>query len=217
MRVIFLGPPGAGKGTQAKLLERELPVCRISTGDILRQAVRDETSLGKQAGEYIDKGELVPDEIMLNLIRDRLQKSDCKAGFVLDGFPRTPAQAKGLDAILKHMGSKLDCVLSMQVPHEMIVQRLAGRRTCERCGALYHMVFNPPRKKNVCDRCHGRVVQREDDREETIEARLRVYEARTAPLIDYYRDRGLLKEIDGVGSVEEINGRILPALEEVKT
>lgn len=217
MRVIFLGPPGAGKGTQAKFLERKHHVCRISTGDILRKAVRDGTSLGKQAAEYIDKGELVPDDIMLNLVRDRLQQGDCKTGFVLDGFPRTIAQANGLDSILERMGSKLDCVLCMQVPHEMIVQRLAGRRTCGRCGALYHVIFNPPRKKNVCDKCQGRLYQREDDQEETIEARLRVYETRTAPLIDYYRDRGLLRNIDGVGSVEEINSRILPALEEVAT
>lgn len=213
MRVVFLGPPGAGKGTQAGFLQKKYGACQISTGDILRKAVQDQTPLGKRAAGYIDKGALVPDDVMLELIAERLREEG-RSGFILDGFPRTVAQASGLDAILKDMGFKLDCVFSLQVPHGVIVRRLAGRRTCERCGALYHGEFGPPKREGVCDRCGGGLYQREDDREETVAARLDVYETQTAPLIDYYRKRGLFKEIDGVGGVEGVHGRVLQALEE---
>ncbi len=214
--MIFLGPPGAGKGTQAKFLEGEYGACQVSTGEILRRAVRDRTFLGKKAAEYVDKGELVPDEIMLNLVGERLHKKDCEKGFILDGFPRTITQAQGLDAIVRDMSSKLDRVFCIQVPHGVLIERLAGRRTCSRCGALYHVVFNPSARKDICDKCHTDLYQREDDREETIEARLHVYETQTAPLIDYYRNQGLLREIDGVGSVEEIHNRILLALDKTE-
>lgn len=217
MGVVFLGPPGAGKGTQARFLEGKYGACQVSTGEILREAVRDKTPLGKKAAEYLDKGELVPDDVMVNLIAERLREEDCKRGFILDGFPRTVAQADGLKAILRDIGSGLDCVFYIKVSNEVIVERLAGRRTCSRCGTLYHVVFSPPKRKGVCDRCDGDLYQREDDREETIAARLNVYKTQTTPLMDYYRKQGLLKEIDGVGGVEEISGRVLQALREVET
>lgn len=214
MRVVFLGPPGAGKGTQAKFLEEKYGACRISTGDILRNAVKDQVPLGKKAEEYIDKGMLVPDEIMLDLIAERLRGKDCQKGFILDGFPRTIAQADGLDEILAKMDTRLDCVFSIQVPRDLLVQRLTGRRTCKQCGYQYHVDFDPPSRKDVCDRCQGELYQREDDQEETIRARLHVYETQTATLIDYYRKRSLVKEIDGVGHIEDIKTRFLNALGE---
>ncbi|MFQ5902116.1 MAG: adenylate kinase [Candidatus Binatia bacterium] len=217
MRVVFLGPPGAGKGTQTRFLEGKCGACPVSTGDILRKAVREQTPLGKKAAEYLDKGELVPDDVMVNLVAERLREEDCKRGFILDGFPRTIAQADGLEAVLRDMASGLECVFCIQVPKGVIIQRLAGRRTCRRCGTLYHVDFNPPSREGVCDRCHGDLYQREDDQEETIGARLRVYEVQTAPLIDYYRKKGLLREINGVGTVEEIRTHVLQALGEVET
>jgi len=214
VRVVFLGPPGAGKGTQAKFLEEKYGACPISTGDILRNAVKDQTPLGKKAEEYIDKGMLVSDELMLDLIAERLRGKDCQKGFILDGFPRTIAQADGLDEILAKMGTRLDYVFSIQVPRDLLVQRLTGRRTCKQCGYQYHVDFDPPSRKDVCDRCQGELYQREDDQEETIRARLHVYETQTAPLIDYYRKRGLIKEIDGVGHIEDVKTRFLNALGE---
>ena len=211
-RVVLLGPPGAGKGTQAKLLEQEFGAVQISTGDILRKAVADQTPLGKQAGDYLKRGALVPDDVIINLIGERLQQSDCAKGFVLDGFPRTIPQAESLDVILNKLALSLNCVLSVQVPREVIIERLAGRRTCKKCGALSHVDFEPPKQPGVCDRCGGELFQREDDREQTIANRLTVYEAQTAPLVDYYRRRGALREIDGVGSVSEIRARVMTAL-----
>jgi adenylate kinase len=214
-RVVLLGPPGAGKGTQAKLLQDEFGACQISTGDILRKAVAEQTTLGKEAAEYINRGALVPDDVIVNLVAERLKERDCEKGFILDGFPRTIPQAQGLDRILKTMGLNLNGVLSVQVPESIIIERLAGRRTCRSCGALSHMVFNPPKKAGVCDRCGGELYQRDDDREETIANRLRVYEKQTAPLANYYRERGLLREIDGVGEVNDIRARVTKALEDV--
>jgi adenylate kinase len=212
VRVVLLGPPGAGKGTQAKLLRERFQACQISTGDILRKAVADKTPLGKEAESYLSRGELVPDDVIVRLVGERLKQSDCAEGFVLDGFPRTLPQAESLEGILKAMAIPLDCVLSIQVPHDIIVQRLAGRRNCQDCGALYHVSFDPPRNDETCDRCHGRLQQRDDDREETITTRLRVYESQTAPLVNYYRQRGNLREINGVGKVEDIQNRIIEAL-----
>jgi adenylate kinase len=214
--VILLGPPGAGKGTQAKLLEEQFDICQISTGDILRQAVAKQTALGKQASEYIKRGALVPDSVIVDLVAERLKEKDCAKGFILDGFPRTIPQAEGLDAILKAGGLVLDRVLSVQVPHKLIVERLAGRRTCKDCGALHHVVFDPPKKTGICDRCGGELYQREDDREETIGARLSVYDTQTAPLENYYRQRGMLSEIDGVGRVDEIRSRVTRALGDLR-
>lgn len=212
-RVVLLGPPGAGKGTQAKLLEQEFGAVQISTGDILRKAVADQTPLGKQAGDFITRGALVPDDVIVELIAERLQQKDCARGFLLDGFPRTIPQAESLDAILKNLALSLNGVLSVQVPREVIIERLAGRRTCKRCGALSHVVFEPSKQAGVCDRCGGELFQRDDDREETIANRLTVYEAQTAPLVDYYRRQGMLREIDGVGSISDIRARVMTALE----
>ena len=211
-RVVLLGPPGAGKGTQAKLLQEKFAACQVSTGDILRKAVAEQTPLGKQASDYIDRGALVPDSVIVNLVAERLKEKDCEPGFILDGFPRTIPQAESLDAILKKMGLNLNCVLSVQVPEKIIIERLAGRRTCKNCGALSHVVFNPPKRAGVCDRCGGELDQRDDDREETVANRLKVYQSQTAPLISYYRERGLLSEIDGVGEIDEIRSRVIQAL-----
>ncbi len=212
VRVVLLGPPGAGKGTQAKLLRERFEACQISTGDILRKAVADKTPLGREAERYLNRGELVPDDVIVRLVGERLKQTDCAKGFVLDGFPRTLPQAQSLEGILKEMALPLDGVLSIQVPHDVIVQRLAGRRNCQNCGALYHVNFDPPRNGETCDRCGGRLQQRDDDREETITTRLRVYESRTAPLANYYRERGNLREINGVGKFEEIQRRIVEAV-----
>lgn len=211
-RVVLLGPPGAGKGTQAKLLEEKFSACQISTGDILRKAVAERTPLGREASEYINRGALVPDGVIVNLVAERLKEKDCEKGFILDGFPRTIPQATSLKAILNQRGIRLSAVLSVRVPHNVIIERLAGRRTCRNCGALSHVVFTPPKKEGVCDRCGGALYQRDDDREETIANRLKVYEDQTAPLVDYYRGQGLLREIDGVGDVDEIRARIIQAL-----
>ncbi|MBI4525116.1 MAG: adenylate kinase [Deltaproteobacteria bacterium] len=216
MRIVFLGPPGAGKGTQAKFLERNYAACQVSTGDILREAVQAQTSLGRQAAQYMARGELVPDELVVSLVGERIRQPDCRNGFILDGFPRTIAQASGLEAILQNMGAALDCVFNLRVPDAILIQRLTGRRACSRCAALYHLAFSPPQREGICDRCHGNLYQREDDREETIQARLNVYKTQTAPLIDLYRRKGLLKEIDGVGSMEEIRDRIIKAVNEVR-
>lgn len=213
-RVVLLGPPGAGKGTQAKLLQERLAACQISTGDILRKAVADQTPLGKEASAYIDRGALVPDVVIVNLVAERLKSKDCEAGFILDGFPRTIPQAKSLDEILTKRGLDLNRVLSVKVPKDVIIRRLAGRRTCRSCGALSHAVFDPPKKEGVCDRCGGELFQRDDDREETVAHRLSVYETQTAPLVDYYRRMGILQEIDGVGKIEDIRDRVIKALGE---
>ena len=211
-RVVLLGPPGAGKGTQAKLLEQEFGAVQISTGDILRKAVADQSPLGKQAEDYIKRGALVPDDLITNLIAERLQQADSARGFLLDGFPRTIPQAQSLDGLLKKLALSLNGVLSVQVPRAVIIERLAGRRTCKECGALCHMVFDPPKRDGVCDRCGGELFQREDDKEETIANRLAVYDAQTAPLVDYYRRQGILQEINGVGSIDEIRARVIKAL-----
>ncbi len=212
VRVVLLGPPGAGKGTQGKLLRDRFEACQISTGDILRKAVADKTPLGKEAESYLSRGELVPDDVIVRLVGERLKQKDCANGFVLDGFPRTLPQAESLEGILRTMALPLDAVLSIQVPHDVIVQRLAGRRNCQNCGALYHVNFDPPSNGETCDRCDGGLQQRDDDREETIITRLRVYESQTAPLANYYRERGKLREINGVGKVEDIQKRIVEAL-----
>jgi adenylate kinase len=217
LRVVLLGPPGAGKGTQAKLLREKFEACQVSTGDILRKAVADQSPLGKEASAYIRRGDLVPDGVIVKLVAERLKEKDCAQGFILDGFPRTIPQAQSLEEILQKMGLGLQSVLLVQVPHRIIVERLAGRRTCKDCGALYHLKFNPSASESVCDRCGGGLLQRDDDREETISARLKVYDKQTAPLVDYYRQRGILREIDGVGSVDDIRNRLIKALEEPAT
>lgn len=213
LRVVFFGPPGAGKGTQARLLEQKFGACQVSTGEILRRAAREQSALGKQAADYLDRGDLVPDQVMVKLVAERLREPDCRSGFILDGFPRTLAQADELEQMLDGTGLALESALCLQASNDVIIKRLSGRRTCKQCGSLHHLVFNPPARPGICDRCGGELYQREDDREEMIAARLRVYENQTAPLKEYYRKRGLLKEIDGVGSVEEVGKRVLKAVE----
>lgn len=213
MRLILLGPPGAGKGTQAKVLMEKYQIPQISTGDILRQAVKEKTPLGEEARVYMDRGALVPDQVIIGIIRERLQKPDCKRGYILDGFPRTVVQAEALRETLAGMDSSLDHVLSIEVMEEELIQRLSGRRTCKSCGEVYHIIYGPPKRDGVCDKCGGELYQRDDDKEETIKRRLRVYQAETAPLIDYYKGRGLLREIAGKGEIREIFERICRVLE----
>jgi adenylate kinase len=194
------------------LLQDLYGAVQISTGDILRKAVADQTPLGQQAAGFIKSGALVPDSVIVNLVGERLKEPDCAKGFLLDGFPRTIPQAESLDEMLRQAGQNLNCVLSVQVPEAVIVERLAGRRTCRQCGAMCHVVFNPPKVAGVCDRCGGELYQRDDDKEQTIANRLQVYEKQTAPLVDYYRERGLLRSIDGVGEIAEIRARVIEAL-----
>ncbi len=214
MNLIMLGPPGSGKGTQAKRLTERFGIPQISTGDILREAVKEGTPLGKEAKRYMDEGKLVPDEVVVGIVRERLKEPDCEKGFILDGFPRTVAQAEALDQILEEMGRKIDHVIDIEVSEDELLKRLTGRRTCKRCGAMYHIIFNPPKRDGICDQCGGELYQRDDDREETIKARLKVYREQTAPLIDYYEKRGLLRRIEGSGKIDEIEERILKAIGE---
>jgi adenylate kinase len=209
VRLILMGAPGSGKGTQAKILGERINVPHISSGDILRDAIRRNTALGAKAKTYMDRGELVPDDVLLGVMEERLQRSDCHEGFILDGFPRTLHQAETLNAMLASHAADLDHVLWLQVPSAELVRRLSGRRTCKECGASYHLSFDPPKKSGVCDRCGGQLVQREDDREETIVARLKVYERQTAPLAQFYRAKSLLSEIDGVGASDEVLERMV--------
>ena len=193
-------------------MREEFEACQVSTGDILRKAVADQSPVGKEAAEYINRGALVPDSVIVKLVAERLKEDDCRKGFILDGFPRTIPQAQSLEEILKKMELALHRVLLVLVPARLIIERLAGRRTCRGCGAPYHRSFDPPKQEGVCDRCGGELLQRDDDREETVRARLDVYETQTAPLVDYYRQGGILREIDGVGTVEDIQNRMIKAL-----
>lgn len=210
MNLILLGGPGAGKGTQAKKLIDKYQIPQISTGDILRAAVKEGTEMGKKAKEYMDAGKLVPDEVVIGIIKDRLAQPDCKKGFILDGFPRTVPQAEALDKVLADLGSKIDHVISIDVDEEELVTRLTGRRTCKNpdCGQMYHIKFNPPKKEGVCDKCGSELYQRDDDNEATVRSRLATYNQATKPLIDYYQAKGLLRPIKGVGSIDDIFNQI---------
>ncbi len=212
MRLVLLGPPGAGKGTQAKLLQDHFHIPQISTGDILRQAVADGAALGKQAKEYMDLGELVPDSVINNIVEERLAADDCRAGFLLDGYPRTVAQAEAFEKMLERRSLVLDGAISLRVPRAELVARLSGRRTCRQCGAMYHVRFNPPASDMTCDRCGGELYQRDDDREETIEARMEVYDKQSGPLREHFREKGLLREVDGAKGTDEVFEQILIAL-----
>ena len=213
MRVVLVGPPGAGKGTQARVLQTTFTIPQISTGDLLREAVRAGTPLGKQAQTYMDKGELVPDAVVTGLVAERIQHADCTNGFLLDGFPRTIAQADAIAAELSRWNQRLDAVISIVVPRQDLVERLSGRWVCRSCQAMYHERFTPPKKSGVCDACGGQLYQRSDDQAETVNARLEVYERSTAPLLAYYRERSLLHEIDGTGSPEVVSQRITTTLQ----
>ena len=213
MRLVLLGAPGAGKGTQAKMLIEKYKIPQISTGDILRKAVADGTPLGKEAKVIMDKGELVPDKIVLGLVEERVKQDDCKKGFILDGFPRNTAQAEALDKMLNAMGMPIDSALRVDVPKDDLMKRLTGRRTCKNCQQMYNVYYSPPKKDVVCDKCGGELFQRGDDKEDTIKKRLDVYAAQTAPLIDYYNKKGILKSVMGVGNIDEIFNKVCALLE----
>jgi adenylate kinase len=213
MDLILLGPPGSGKGTQAKKMVERYHCPQISTGDILRQALKEKTPLGLEAKQYMDQGKLVPDEVVVGIVRERLKAPDCQGGFILDGFPRTVPQAEALETTLKAMKRGIDHVISIEVANAELLKRLGGRRTCRNCGAMYHLIFDPPKKAGACDKCGGDLYQRADDQEKTIRERLKVYDKQTAPLIAYYKGKGLLRTIDGIGEVEEIFQRIVKAIE----
>jgi adenylate kinase len=212
MNIIMLGPPGAGKGTQAKMLVEKLGIPQISTGDMLRAAVKEGTPMGLKAKEYMDGGKLVPDEVVIGIVKDRLGADDCAKGFILDGFPRTIPQAEALDKVLAEMGKKIEYVVNVAVPESELLDRLTGRRTCKKCGAMYHIKFNPPKQDGVCDKCGGELYQRDDDKEETILNRLKVYNDQTAPLIEYYKKQGVLVDIDGSKEIKQIFEDICAAL-----
>jgi len=199
--LVFLGPPGAGKGTQAKLLSQRMGFLHLSTGDLLREAVKNQTPLGKKAKEYMDRGELVPDELIVQLIEETMPKD---GNVILDGFPRTVNQALALEEMLKGKGEKISKVLFFDVPDEVIIDRLSGRRVCSKCGAVYHVKYNPPKVEGACDLCGGSLVQRDDDREEVVKKRLEVYRKQTQPLIEFYQDRGIIYRLDAEKGVEEL-------------
>ena len=213
MRLVLLGAPGAGKGTQAKMLIEKYKLPQISTGDILRKAVADGTPLGKEAKVIMEKGELVTDKIVLGLVEERLKQDDCKSGFILDGFPRNTAQAEELDKMLDGLKMQLTAALSVDVPKDDLMKRLTGRRTCKSCQQMYNIYFSPSKKEGVCDKCGGELFQRGDDQEETIKKRLDVYDAQTAPLIDYYQKKGILKSVTGTGSIDDIFKKVCALLE----
>jgi adenylate kinase len=201
MILVFLGPPGAGKGTQAKLLSQRMEFLHLSTGDLLREAVKNQTPLGKKAKEYMDRGELVPDGLIVQLIEETMPKD---GNVILDGFPRTVNQALALEEMLKGKGEKISKVLFFDVPDEVIIDRLSGRRVCSKCGAVYHVKYNPPKVEGACDLCGGSLVQRDDDREEVVKKRLEVYRKQTQPLIEFYQDRGIIYRLDAGKAVEEL-------------
>ncbi len=212
MRLVMLGPPGAGKGTQARMLGERIHAPQIASGDLLREAVRDQTPLGLQARSYMDKGSLVPDELVLKLIDARLDQADAKSGFILDGFPRSVPQAEALARMLKQRGETISQVIAIDAPDEELVKRISGRRTCRNCNEMYHMTFDPPAKPGICNKCGGELYQRDDDHEDTVRHRLQVYDNATKPLLDYYGKAGILSQVDGTGRPDEILDRILAKL-----
>lgn len=212
MRVILLGPPGAGKGTQAESIKSKYHIAHISTGDILRANVKSATELGKSAKEYMDAGKLVPDAVIIAMVESRLKESDCEAGFILDGFPRTKPQAEALDRLLKNLDIRLDLVVALEAEPDVVVSRLTTRRVCKSCGEIYNTLLKPTKLDGVCDICGKEVVQRDDDKESVIRGRLAVFQEQTAPLIDYYRDKGLLRTVDASGE----RGAVLNLLENMR-
>jgi adenylate kinase len=214
MRIVLLGGPGSGKGTQAKKLTEKYGVPQISTGDIFRAAVKEGTPMGTKAKEYMDKGELVPDDVVVGVVEERLAKPDLDGGFMLDGFPRTLPQAESLDGIMAKLSKSIDHAVLVDVPDEELMKRLTGRRTCRNsdCGKMYHVMFNPPKKEGICDACGSELYQRDDDSEATIRERLNVYAEQTAPLIDYYDKKGLLRKVAGVGPIDDIFASIVKVL-----
>lgn len=214
MKIIMLGAPGAGKGTQAKKISAKYDIPHISTGDIFRANIKNGTELGKKAKSYMDQGLLVPDELTVDLVMDRIQMEDCKNGYILDGFPRTIPQAEALDQALKALGEKLDYAIEVDVPDENIVKRMAGRRACVHCGATYHIVHAPTKVENICDACGGDLILRDDDKPETVTKRLTVYHDQTKPLIDYYKEEGILETVDGTADLEDVFKAVVAILGE---
>lgn len=212
MNLLIMGPPGAGKGTQAERLVKEVEIMHISTGDMFRAAIKEGTEMGKKAEEYMNQGALVPDEVVVGMVKDRLSKPDCKQGFLLDGFPRTLDQAKSLDETLNSLQINIDGVINIAVPREKLMERLTGRRVCKNCGASFHVIFNKPKVEGKCDACGGELYQRGDDNEEAVGKRLDVYEQQTQPLIDYYSEKGLLLSIDGDQDINKVLEDVLAAV-----
>ncbi|MBT2694546.1 adenylate kinase [Bacillus sp. ISL-55] len=204
MNLVLMGLPGAGKGTQADKIVGKYNIPHISTGDMFRAAIKEGTELGLQAKSFMDKGELVPDEVTIGIVRERLSKEDCENGFLLDGFPRTVAQAEALDSMLADLGKKIDYVINIDVDQSILMERLTGRRICKNCGATYHLVFNPPAKEGVCDRCGGELYQRADDNAETVQNRLDVNVQQTKPLLNFYEDKGYLRNINGQQDIDVV-------------
>ncbi len=211
--VILMGPPASGKGTQAERLQETLDLPHVASGDLFRYNLKNETSLGLQAKRYMDQGELVPDDITIAMVLDRLSRPDCEKGALLDGFPRTVTQAQALDEALAEQGHAIDLVLNIQVPEEELIARVTGRRLCRNCGASYHIKFNPPEEPGICDKCGGELYQRDDDTEETARKRLEVYEEQTKPVLDYYDNKGILVDIDGDQSIDEVTQALHAAIE----
>jgi adenylate kinase len=218
MRVVFLGAPGVGKGTQAQRLAVEEKIPQVSTGDILRDAVKRGTPLGVQAKDFMESGKLVPDEVVIGLIREKLTSPECAQGYILDGFPRTVAQAEALDRMLKETGSPgLDHVVSFDVPNVEIIRRLSGRRSCPACQTVYHIEYDPPRRAGRCDKCGEALVQRTDDKPETVEARLKVFDQQTSPLVVYYQKRGLLRRVDATAGIDQVSARLRAVVHPART
>lgn len=210
--IVLLGPPGAGKGTQAQVISREMSLAHISSGDLFRENLKNQTELGKLAQGFMNRGELVPDDVTIAMVRDRISRPDCAEGALLDGFPRTPAQADALSEMLATMNERVDSVPYISVPAEELITRLGGRWTCPTCGRVYHEKYNPPKTPGVCDQDGAQLYQREDDQAETVERRIRVYMEQTTPLIEYYRQKDLLVEIDGTKSIDDVSQAILKAI-----
>lgn len=211
MKLVIFGPPSAGKGTQAQKLSKQYGIPQVATGDLLRKAVADKTPLGLKIKSYLDQGRLGPDEVIVQLIKERVAKPDCKNGFLLDGFPRTMGQAKELERM-----TDIDLVLSIVVDFDALVERAVGRRTCPKCSAVYHIKFNPPMNKGICEKCGAKLIQRDDDKEDTVRNRLRVYQEQTAPLIEYYRKKGKLVDIDGSGGIDAVYSQMVKAISHIK-
>lgn len=213
MNIILMGLPGAGKGTQASEIVKKFPIPHISTGDMFRKAIKDETDLGKEAKSYMDRGELVPDEVTVGIVKERISEDDAKKGFLLDGFPRTIEQAEALNSIMSELDREIDAVINVEVPEEELMNRLTGRRICEKCGTTYHLVFNPPKVDGICDIDGGKLYQREDDNPETVSNRLSVNVKQSKPILEYYNEKGVLKNIDGSKDIEEVTNDVIDILD----
>lgn len=213
MNIILMGLPGAGKGTQASEIVKKFPIPHISTGDMFRKAIKDETDLGKEAKSYMDRGELVPDEVTVGIVKERISEDDAKKGFLLDGFPRTIDQAESLSQIMSELDREIDAVINIEVPEEELMNRLTGRRICEKCGTTYHLVFNPPKVDGICDIDGGKLYQREDDNPETVSNRLSVNVKQSNPILEYYNNKGVLKNIDGSKDIDEVTNDVIDILD----